>query len=186
MEMLPIIIPNLVNHITSNFCPLSSSTLLPVDREIHSEYIEREYVWPLLSMCIGFGWFFARNKAGIIQKFAKKGSQKTLSKLSKIFKGSQQLTVDIIFLVLTGFISWWLWLHNCDPDHNRKKDAFYILIATIAVLFGVIYIVSSYSGQSLIFLTPLIVWLFFKVEYSIRNTENIKPQMAPPTENSVQ
>ena len=153
MDIIPILIPPITNHIVRNFCPFSKK-VLPKSTETQSEYIIREYVWPLLSACIGFSWFLARNKAQITKKQIIKGP------ISKLFKGFQngKLMLDGAFL-----LSWWMWLYSCE---GRYTDAFYVLISVICALFGTIYVASSYTASSLLLLTPVIIWLFFTAEYT--------------------
>lgn len=150
MDILPILIPTITSYIISTHCPYSAHAEKVIDRENQVEFIIREYVWPLLSVLMGFAWFFSKHKVLTPEKIAS-------------MHRHHKLIIDVLFLALTATMSLWIWLYSCE---YRLKEAFMALIVTICILFGIMYMISSYTSTSLVLLTPLIVWLFFMLEQS--------------------
>jgi hypothetical protein len=158
MDIIPIILPIVSNYIIGTYCPLTPNFNPESRIESRGDKIYRENVWPILSGTIGFAWYFARNKAIDVQaaNLTTKGTRATVSKLSKYFEGSHRYVVDFAFLVLIFMTNWWIYLYYCRQNYN---NAFHVLLGAIISVFVVCYLTSSYTSNSMLILTPLLLWL---------------------------
>lgn len=141
MSIFTTIIPPIAGVVTTTYCPMSNQPLSE-NRETNAQSIARKLVWPALLTFIGFAWYFARTDSS-----------------KKI------VPVDVMYSLLTASVCAWMYTQMCI---DKPKVAFILLIATIGVTFGVIYNSSRFSTNSLILLTPVVLWLFFTAESSLR------------------
>jgi hypothetical protein len=187
MDIVPIVIPPLASYIISTYCPFKPGFNPNTRTETKGEAIVRNNVWPVLSGCVGFAWYFARNKAYSVQaaKATKKGTREAVGRLSKLFQGSHKYTLDFAFVLLIAAFNWWIYLYSCE---GNLDDAFKVLVLTLGLCFWVIYLTSSYTATSLFLLTPLLLWLFFSVEYTGKklyypqsSDEEVSPPALPAT-----
>lgn len=175
MDVLPLLIPPLSTYIVATYCPATPGFNIKAREESESQRIIRQNVLPVISGATGFAWYFARNKAYAIDtlkgsaktiaKASEKGSRKAVSKISKFFEGSQKLALDFSFIVLIVMINLWIYHYNCRQEY---ETGFRFLLGTIAATFIVIYLTAGYTTKSLLFLTPLLVWLLFTAQYNAR------------------
>ena len=155
MDIVPIIIPPLASYIVSTHCPFKPNFDSNARIETKGEFVVRNNVWPILSGSIGFAWYFARNKAQLVEvaKKSSKGSREAVGKLAGLFKGSHKYVLDLSFLSLIILFNWWIYLYSCQGNLN---DAFKVLILSVAACIFVTYLTSSYPAPRLLFVTPVL------------------------------
>lgn len=72
---------------------------------------------------------------------------------------------DMQFASLTITMCVWLWLSTC--RQNLKFTSFVMLLLNIYLIYNILTI--SDMGISMAMLTPVILWIFFMVEFSLKD-----------------
>lgn len=75
--------------------------------------------------------------------------------------------IDFYYVLLTLITCVWLWLSTCKPE--LEITAFIILIGSIYVTYKILSIGSASSSMA--FLTPVILWMFFMVQFTLREIQ---------------
>lgn len=72
---------------------------------------------------------------------------------------------DVQFAALTVSMCVWLWLSTC--KHHMNFTAFVMLLLNIYLIYNIL--TTSDMGISMAMLTPVILWIFFMVEFSLKD-----------------
>ena len=171
-----IVLPVVYGYVMQKFCPFVNPQVVQTRKKELSETVLNnihDVVWPLLFLMVGFSWYFARDKAQIVQKIGKKlskGSRSAVSVFGKIFGNTSQTTaLDTAYGLFTLFLGWWMVTTSCT---SNTRNAMLVLFLTSISGTGLLYLITSYGRGGLFALIPVVLWLFFANEYSIRDYMN--------------
>lgn len=167
-----VILPAVYGYVMKYYCPLVDKDTKDQRRgELAEKGLLRihDVVWPLLFLMIGFSWYFSK---GSKIKLSKRASNATSYIGSILGKDGYMTTLDSLYVLFTLMLGWLMVVNTCAND---RRNAMLVLFFTGSSAMMLMYFLTSQHKSGLFALIPVMVWLFFTGEYSLRSyTESLE------------
>lgn len=158
-----IVLPIVYGYVMQNFCPfVDSNVVIKRKEELAKSGLNMIYdvVWPLLFVLVGFSWYFAKDTSILL-----KGTTKTIGPSTML---------DSAYVVFTLFLGWWMVVNTCttctESDcTSDKRNQMFVLFLTSVVGVVLLYLITSHNRGGLFALIPVVMWLFFTNEFTVRD-----------------